>query len=188
MRKILVLLSLLLMGAGRQLQAQTSSSAKPVLLKPAELPVVVIVQDMERSRPFYAEVLGQEINTNSPKYVTFKAGFSLWQADRALSAIGQETVATSGNGGFELVFESMDVDAVFARLRAAQVKLVHEIREQPWGQRVVRFYDPDGHVLEAGEPMSVVVRRFLKQGMSAEEVSKRTTLPVEEVKRLASEQ
>lgn len=183
MHNTLLLFTLLMLGVIGFAQVP----ARRLPLKPADLPVVVIVQDMERSRHFYAEVLDQKIKTNSPKYVTFETGFSLWQGDRALSAIGQETPATSGNGGFELVFESTDLDAVVARLGAAQVKLAHGIREQPWGQRVVRFYDPDGHLLEAGEPMGIVVRRFLTQGLSVEEVSKRTTLPPEEVRRLAEE-
>ena len=53
------------------------------------------------------------------------------------------------------------------------------MREYPWGQRVLRFYDPDGHIIELGEAMSTVVLRFLDQGMSEEEVCVRSQHPME---------
>ena len=47
------------------------------------------------------------------------------------------------------------------------------VKEAPWGQRSVRFYDLDDHMIEVGENMKMVVRRFLDSGMSMEETSKR---------------
>jgi len=58
-------------------------------------------------------------------------------------------------------------------------------REQPWGQRGVRVYDPDGHIVEVGEPMWVVVQRFLAQGMSAAAVAERTSMPLAVVEQIA---
>jgi uncharacterized glyoxalase superfamily protein PhnB len=51
-----------------------------------------------------------------------------------------------------LYFETNQLDAAFARLKN-KVRLVHPIERQSWGQRVFRFYDPDGHVIEIGEPL-----------------------------------
>ena len=41
--------------------------------------------------------------------------------------------------------------------------------EHPWGQRVIRFYDLDGHLIEVGESMKLVTRRFQAAGMTPEE-------------------
>jgi hypothetical protein len=60
--------------------------------------------------------------------------------------------------------------------------LIHGPREQPWGQRVVRLYDPDGHIVEVGETMEAVAKRFLGKGLSAEETAGRTSIPVEFVR------
>jgi len=65
--------------------------------------------------------------------------------------------------------------------------LVHGIHEEPWGQRTIRFFDPDRNLIEAGESMKRFVTRFYCQGMTPEEVSHRTSVPVEEVKRLVGE-
>ena len=33
-----------------------------------------------------------------------------------------------------------------------------------WKQRVVRIYDPDFHIIEIGESMAVIARRYLAKG------------------------
>lgn len=81
-----------------------------------------------------------------------------------------------------------DMDEAIARVSRSGARFVHPLVEQPWGQRVFRIYDPDGHVVEIGEPMDVVIRRFLKQGMTIEEVAPRTSMPLEIVKAVANEQ
>ena len=50
---------------------------------------------------------------------------------------------------------------------------MHEIHEQPLGQRAVRIYDPDGHIIEIGEDMAAVCLRFLNSGMTLAQVAAR---------------
>lgn len=42
---------------------------------------------------------------------------------------------------------------------------LHEIREYPWGQRDIRVYDPDNHIVEIAEDMNTIIKRFLNQDM-----------------------
>jgi hypothetical protein len=69
---------------------------------------------------------------------------------------------------------------------AAEVWAVHPLREHPWGQCVFRVYDPDGHIVEIGEPMPIVIQRFLAQGLSLEAVSEKTSMPLEIVQQIAA--
>ena len=46
------------------------------------------------------------------------------------------------------------------------------------GQRVVRFYDPDRHIIEVGENMKAVCWRFLDSGMTPDQVAVRMDVPV----------
>jgi hypothetical protein len=48
------------------------------------------------------------------------------------------------------------------------IEYVHHLFEHPWGQRVVCFYDPDKHIIEVGENMNLVVRRFIDGGIPVE--------------------
>jgi catechol 2,3-dioxygenase-like lactoylglutathione lyase family enzyme len=66
--------------------------------------------------------------------------------------LGGAATITKSHGG-ELYFETDELESVCERLLRAGVEFIHPIEKQPWGQRVARFYDPDGHVIEAGELM-----------------------------------
>ena len=54
--------------------------------------------------------------------------------------------------------------------------------EHSWGQRVIRFYDPDKHIVEVGENIIMVVRRFLNSGLSIEDTAIRMEVPIDYVK------
>ena len=55
------------------------------------------------------------------------------------------------------------------------------------GRRVVRFYDPDGHLIEVGEDMGMVVRRFLASGQTLEEVSARMDVSAADLEKLLAD-
>ncbi len=83
------------------------------------------------------------------------------------------------NHSGELFFEEDDLEAFIRHLAGIPgIEIVHEMREYPWGQRVVRFYDPDGHVLEVGDSMKVVVKRMLQSGMSVDAVQQKALFPL----------
>lgn len=82
------------------------------------------------------------------------------------------------NNAGEMYFEEENIDAYSEHLKSLEINYVHELLEHPWGQRVVRFYDPDGHIIEVGEKLSAVIERFLKSGMSVEETGERMDVPV----------
>ena len=59
-----------------------------------------------------------------------------------------------------------------------------EVIEHSWGQRVIRFYDPDGHIIEVGEDMKMVIKRFLASDMTMEEISVKMDASVEDLMKL----
>lgn len=64
-------------------------------------------------------------------------------------------------------------------LKSFDISYVHELFEHRWGQRVVRFYDPDKHIIEVGEKLDAVVQRFIDSGLSAEETAARMDIPID---------
>lgn len=56
---------------------------------------------------------------------------------------------------------------------------MHPVKEHSWGQRVVRFYDPDGYIIEVGENIKVVCKRLIDSGMTPEQAAERMDVPVE---------
>lgn len=116
--------------------------------------------------------------------VGYKSGLALWQQDYALSVIHGKPVKVKRGNNQEIYFESNAIDEMYAAVLSAGAPLVHDIREQPWGQRVFRFHDPDNVVIEIGEPMDALVMRLNREGMTDEEIEKKTTLPLEIVRAL----
>jgi predicted enzyme related to lactoylglutathione lyase len=148
---------------------------------------VVLVKDVATSRQFYEGVLEQEVFMDFGPNVSFAGGaFAIWQVDHAHGIMFGKPSGEVGQGEMEVYFESDDVNGVVERFEEAGVKFVHPMREQPWGQRVVRVYDPDGHIVEVGEPIPVFVTRFLSQGISVEQAAERTGIPVEAVQQIAA--
>ena len=140
--------------------------------------VLFAVRSMAVSRPFYETVLGRKVALDLGANLVFEGGPTLQEGFAGLVGFPEErTVYRSHNA--ELYFESESFDADVSRVRAAGVELLHEVKEYPWGQRVLRFYDPDGHIIELGESMKTVVLRFLDQGLSEEEAARRSQFPLE---------
>jgi len=145
---------------------------------------VLMVKDMERSRRFYETVLSQEVAMDLGVNVGYTSGLALWQQDYALNVIhGKKTEPKSGNM-IEVYFESADIDEMYSAVRSYGSEFVHEIREQPWGQRVFRFFDPDNFIIEIGEPVDALVRRLSREGMTISEIVKKTTMPEDVVRAL----
>ena len=149
---------------------------------------VLFVRDIERSKSFFQDVLGQEIGMDFGECVGFQSGLSIWQLGHASRVVyGREGGIEPDTASWgELSFECADVDAVWARVEASGVETVHPVQEQPWGQRVLRARDPDGHLFEVGEPFATFVMRFYEQGMDIAAVSKRTFVPIEVVRSIVS--
>ena len=143
---------------------------------------VLFVKDMEASRKFYETVLFQEVAMDLGLNVGYKSGLALWQQDYALTVIHGRKVTPKKGNDLEVYFESGKIDEAYASVQSYGSELVHEIREQPWGQRVFRFHDPDGFVIEIGEPMDALVRRLSREGMTEKEIVTKTTLPAEIVR------
>lgn len=85
------------------------------------------------------------------------------------------------NNAIELVFEEVDFDIFLNHIKKFDIVYVHDMIEHSWGQRVIRFYDPDYHIIEVGESMEVVVKRFKNTGMTDEQVAERMHVSLEYV-------
>lgn len=139
------------------------------------------VRSIEAAKAFYQQVLGQNIVLDHGTNVTFEGGFALQEGFAGLVGFQEDNVRWKPWNG-ELYFETEDLVVDAARIRESGVELVHDVKEYPWGQRVFRFFDPDGNLIELGESMRSVGLRYLAQGMSDEEVAQRTQHPVELVR------
>jgi hypothetical protein len=127
-------------------------------------------------------MLGQQVLADHGPNIVFTSGFAIWQSKRAGEIIfGRNAGAEARTGcdNLELYFESEEIEAELEKLENAGVRIIHPVHEEPWGQRNFRCYDPDGHIVEVGEPMPLVIKRLYDQGYTPESIVNRTSMPME---------
>lgn len=147
----------------------------------------LFVEDIEVSKLFYTKVLNLNIDLDFGKNIIFKEGFAIWEIQQnhiIPQTLGIDNISNKSSNRFELYFETEDIKEVFSELKKSNTKFLHEIHEETWGQKTIRFFDPDNHLIEIGEALKVFITRFYNQGLSVEQISGKTSVPVEEVKRL----
>lgn len=138
---------------------------------------LIAVTDMERSKAFYCDLLDMEVTADFGANVTLNDAVFLQTVETWREFTSKE-VRFQGNDG-ELYFEADDMDAFLEKLKKqGDIIYVHPLKEHAWGQRVVRFYDPDQHIIEVGENLTVVMKRFMKSGLSVEATARRMDVPV----------
>lgn len=146
---------------------------------------MIVVRDIERSKAFYKKVLGLRTIADLGANAVLTGGLSLQTEESWKEFIGKtnEDIRYQGNDA-ELYFEEDDFDRFAAELDAMpEIEFVHPVFEHRWGQRVVRFYDPDHHIIEVGENLKFVCRRFLERGLTVEETAARMDVPVKFVQK-----
>jgi catechol 2,3-dioxygenase-like lactoylglutathione lyase family enzyme len=116
---------------------------------------IPFARDIERSKVFYRDLLGLKILSDFGNFVLFETGFAIHEGRSLEQTVWGKTAETSepyGRGNILFYFEHDDIDAAYETI-GPHVDLIHPVEKQAWGQRVFRFYDPDGHAVEIGEPM-----------------------------------
>jgi lactoylglutathione lyase len=145
---------------------------------------MLVVQDIEKTKAFYTGLLGLEVTGDLGANVSFSGGLAA-QTEASWAQFTGTDPSRFQYGGhdMELYFETKDFDSFSAKAREAGVEIVSE-SIMPYGQKVLRLYDPDKHVIEVGEDMGVMVRRLHSEGLTAEQIMEKTFMPPEAVAHL----
>ncbi len=127
---------------GRENYNSSRQGVQKMLLKN----VLFIVEDIEKSRRFYENVLGLKIMSDLGKKLMFAGGLVLEERTYWENAL--HILVGFGGRDAELYFEDADVGALRKKLEESEfeVEFLEGVGEREGD--VVRFYDPDRHVIE----------------------------------------
>jgi catechol 2,3-dioxygenase-like lactoylglutathione lyase family enzyme len=139
---------------------------------------VIFVQDIVLAKDFYTRFLNFTIEHDFGKNVILSNDLTLWEIGES-HMINRQLETKSPSNRFELYFETEDIEAAFEMLNNAGIKFLHQIHEEPWGQRTIRFFDPDSHLIEIGEPLEVFVSNMSRRGLTITQISEKSGIPVE---------
>lgn len=114
--------------------------------------VLIAVKDMERAVSFYKELFGLQVVLDQGGNVILTEGLVLQDAALWAESLGREIV--SENNGAELYFEELDLEGFARKLEAYRepVRWVTPLEADGAGRKLIRFYDPDGNLIEVREP------------------------------------
>ena len=146
--------------------------------------MLISVANINAARKFYEDLFGLEVFQDYGRNIAFTCGLALQQDFDWFMNLPKEKVLKKSNNT-EIVFEEQDFDGFLNKLKAySDIEYLGEVIEHSWGQRVIRFYDLDEHLIEVGEDMQMVVKRFLASGMTMEEVSAKMDVSIEDLTKL----
>ena len=115
--------------------------------------ILIVVKDIEKSRKFYYDLFGIDLVLDNDGNMILTEGLVLQDEKIWKSFLDRDIVPRSNS--CELYFEEQDIESFVEKLERLypSIEYVNRLMTHSWGQRVVRFYDLDGNLIEVGTPM-----------------------------------
>ena len=115
--------------------------------------ILIVVKDIEKSRKFYHDLFDIELVLDNDGNMILTEGLVLQDEKIWKSFLDRDIVPKSNS--CELYFEEQDIESFVEKLERLypSVEYVNHLMTHSWGQRVIRFYDLDGNLIEVGTPM-----------------------------------
>lgn len=115
--------------------------------------ILIVVNDIEQSKQFYHDLFGLDQVLDQDGNLILTEGLVLQDRKIWEKFLGKEVIPQ--NHASELYFEEQNIEAFVEKLetRYPSVRYVNRLMEHSWGQKVLRFYDPDGNLIEVGTPI-----------------------------------
>lgn len=116
--------------------------------------ILIVVKDIEKSKQFYHDLFGLDMLLDNDGNMILTEGLVL--QDEAIWKKFLDKDIIHENNATELYFEERNIEVFVEKLERLypDIKYVNRLMSHSWGQKVVRFYDLDGNLIEVGTPMS----------------------------------
>lgn len=111
---------------------------------------LIVVKDCDKALKFYQEMFGLELLKDNDGNMELSGGLFL-QEEKYWESFIDKSIAKQSNST-ELYFEEEDIDAFYKKLKKHYPKtiFVNTPSNTNWKQRIIRFYDLDGNLIEVG--------------------------------------
>ena len=115
--------------------------------------ILIVVENIEESRKFYHDLFGIDLVLDNDGNMILTEGLVLQDAKIWKSFLDRDIVPRSNS--CELYFEEQDIESFVEKLERLypSIEYVNRLMTHSWGQRVIRFYDLDGNLIEVGTPV-----------------------------------
>lgn len=114
--------------------------------------ILIVVKDIDNAKKFYHDLFGLEMIVDNDGNMILTEGLVLQDEKIWRNFLGKEILPE--NNSCELYFEERNIEGFVEKLERLypNIKYVNKLMTHSWGQKVVRFYDLDGNLIEVGTP------------------------------------
>lgn len=115
--------------------------------------ILIVVEDIEKSKQFYHDLFGLDMILDNDGNMILTEGLVL--QDRKIWEGFLEKEILPRNNSCELYFEEKNIEGFVEKLERLypNIQYVNRLMTHSWGQKVIRFYDLDGNLIEVGTPV-----------------------------------
>ena len=115
--------------------------------------VLIVVKDIEKAKQFYQDLFGLETVLDNEGNMILTEGLVL-QDEKIWKNFLKRDIIPENNSS-EIYFEERDIESFVQKLERLypSIRYVNKLMTHSWGQKVIRFYDLDGNLIEVGTPM-----------------------------------
>lgn len=115
--------------------------------------VLIVVKDIDKSLKYYHDLFGLELVLDNDGNMILTEGLVLQEESYWKEFLKRDI--TWKNNSCELYFEESDIEGFAEKLEKMypETEYVNKLMTHSWGQKVVRFYDLDGNLIEVGTPV-----------------------------------
>ncbi|MBO5429828.1 MAG: VOC family protein [Peptococcaceae bacterium] len=115
--------------------------------------ILIVVKDIEASKKFYHDLFDIDMVLDNDGNMILTEGLVLQDEKIWKSFLDRDIVPKSNS--CELYFEEQDIESFIEKLERLYpgIEYVNRLMTHSWGQRVIRFYDLDGNLIEVGTPV-----------------------------------
>ena len=146
--------------------------------------VLLVVEDINKSRYLYENVFSQKVIADYGEDIFFE-GFTIHQRKHFEKLLNISVTFRSNS--CELYFEEDNLEKISELIKKNNLELVHDIIEQPWKQKAIRFYDYDKNLIEIGESFKGMAYRLYTEKYDINDILKYSFLTKEELEEVIRE-
>lgn len=115
--------------------------------------ILLVVKDIEKSKQFYHDLFGLDMILDNDGNIILTEGLVL-QDEKIWRDFLKKEIFSKSNS-CELYFEEKNIEKFIEKLEKLypSIQYVNRLMTHSWGQKVIRFYDLDGNLIEVGTPV-----------------------------------
>lgn len=116
--------------------------------------VLIVVKDIEASKKYYQDLFGLNMILDNDGNMILTEGLVLQDEKYWKQFLDKDIIPKNNHA--ELYFEEKNIEEFVEKLERLypDTEYVNRLMTHSWDQKVIRFYDLDGNLIEVGTPIN----------------------------------